>query len=65
MADTRTKKQIEANRIDMEIYRVIRMLDQFAEEHEDADVAALSRTMFCSRGDIRKHMHGNDRRATV
>ncbi|MCD4661449.1 hypothetical protein [Agrobacterium sp.] len=65
MAETRTKKQIEANRIDMEIFHVIGMLDQFAEEYEDADVAALSRTMFCSRGDIRKHMHGNDRRATV
>lgn len=65
MAETRTKKQIEANRIDMEIFRVIRMLDQFSEDYEDGDVAAFSRTIFCSRGEIRKHMHNDDRRATA
>lgn len=65
MAETRTKKQIEANRIDMEIFRVIGMLDAFAEEYEDSDAAALARTMFSSRGDIRQHMHRSDRRATA
>lgn len=65
MAEIRTKKQIEANRIDMEIFRVIRMLDQFAEDYEDGDVAAFSRTIFSSRGEVRKHMHNDDRRTTA
>lgn len=65
MAEARTKKQIEANRIDMEIFRVIGMLDAFAEEYQDSEAAYLSRVMFSSRGEIRQHMHRDDRRATV
>ena len=65
MGEKRTKLQIDSNRLDMEIYRVIGMLDRFAEDYVDPEAADLSRTMFSSRGAIRKHMHPADRRSTI
>jgi hypothetical protein len=61
----RTRKQIDANRIDMEIFRVAGSIEAFAKEFRDPklwDAAAIIRGQ---RHRIRKHMHPKDVEATI
>jgi mono/diheme cytochrome c family protein len=63
--ETRTRKQIEANRIDMEVFRVAGAMETFAKEFRDPklwDAAAIIRGQ---RHRIRKHMHKKDLDATI
>jgi ATP-dependent helicase YprA (DUF1998 family) len=62
--ETRTTAQVEANRIDMEMFRVARMLEQFAEDHRSPEADAAALKILQSRHAIRSHMHKNDREAT-
>lgn len=62
--ELRTATQIEANRIDMEIFRVARMLESFAEEHRAPEVDASALQILRSRHAIRSHMHKDDREST-
>lgn len=62
--ETRTRKQIDANRIDLEVFRVIGAIDRFANDYRDAEAAEFALLIDGWRHRIRKHMHIADREAT-
>lgn len=64
MPEYRTKAEIEANVIDMNIYHVARMLEQFAEEFRAPDVDAAALRVLQSRHAIRSYMHKKDQEET-
>ncbi|MCW5720741.1 MAG: hypothetical protein KIS86_06325 [Devosia sp.] len=64
MPEYRTKAQIEADRLDLEIYRLAGKLERFAEDHRAPDVDAAAIQVLRSRQAIRSYMHKNDREAT-
>ena len=65
----RTKKQSDANRLDLELFRLAGKFERFSEDHEP--ITTRSRTgrqiamkMFNLRHAIRAHMHKEDREDT-
>jgi len=64
MAEFRTKKQIDANKLDLEVFRVIGQIDRFANEYRDADAEEMAMHFDAYRDRIRRYMHGKDREAT-
>lgn len=65
MAEFRTKKQIEANQLDLETFRLSRRIEDFAKRYRDQDVDDMSATMDAMRRRLRDHMHRKDREATL
>lgn len=63
-AETRTKKQIEANKLDLDVFRVVGCLDRFADEFNDRDVREMAGAINAMRSLLRKHMHRKDYEAT-
>lgn len=62
--ETRTKKQIEADRLDLEVFRLVDRLQQFADEFKDSDVRATAQSLSACRRHVRKHMSAKDRERT-
>lgn len=60
----RTKAQVEANKIDLELFRVADALERFAREHKAARVFEAARDVRSARVPIRACMHAEDVRAT-
>lgn len=62
--DFRTIKQIEADKLDLEVFRVVRQIDSFANEFRDDAVRQMAANIDGLRHRIRKHMHRIDSEAT-
>ena len=64
IGEFRTTKQIEADRIDLEVYRLLALLDRFANAYGDVDVRRMAAELDGKRERVRKHMHRIDRDVT-
>lgn len=64
MRRPRTTKQHEANEIDLDLFRVIRRIDTFANDHRDEGARQMAMIIDGLRNRIRKHMHPQDQEAT-
>ena len=64
MTEFRTKKQTDADKLDLEIFRVIGQIDRFANEYRDADVEEMAMHFDAYRDRVRRYMHRRDREAT-
>lgn len=60
----RTAKQKEADALDLQVFRCIGALLQFADDHKDKDVREFGVALGGVRQHIRKHMHAADRKGT-
>lgn len=58
---SRTVKQIEANRLDLETFRLVSQLERFAEEHKDSRLSSMTAVVNAIRYRLRDHMHKEDR----
>lgn len=65
MAEYRSRKQIDANSVDLEVFRVIGQIERFAADFRDDDALRMAHTIASMRARIRKHMHQKDREATA
>lgn len=61
---TRTTKQIEANKIDLEVFNVINKIDRFASQQRDSSAHEMADIIDGLRWRIRKHMHDEDQKTT-
>lgn len=61
---TRSKKQIEANQLDLQIFRAVRSLDEFSNEFGDDAVHQMAGIIDAMRHRVRRHMHKEDREST-
>jgi len=68
VADTRTTRQIVADKLDLEIFRLVRMVENFAEVHaipkERACFYQAAREISAQRFHVRKYMHKSDQEAS-
>lgn len=64
IGEFRTPKQIEADKLDLEVFRVVRQIDRFANEFRDDAVRQMAANIDGLRHRIRKHMHRVDCEAT-
>lgn len=60
----RTAKQKEADALDLQVFRCIGALLQFADDHKDKDVREAGMALGGVRLHIRKHMRADDRKGT-
>jgi len=60
----RTRAQIHANKIDLDLFRVADDLERFARDHKAARVFEAARAVRSARTAIRAEMHPEDVRAT-
>lgn len=60
----RTAKQKEADALDLEVFRCIGRLLQFADDHKDKDVREAGIALGGVRRHIRKHMSAADLKGT-
>lgn len=60
----RTRKQSEANKLDLDIDRLVRRLEHFAAEHHAPEVRLMAWEFDRNRSRIRTHMHPQDREDT-
>lgn len=56
----RTRKQKEADELDLAVFRCIGRLLQFADDHKDRDVREMGMALAGMRHRVRKHMHKDD-----
>lgn len=64
MRETRSIKQIDANKLDIEIFRVVGQIDRFANDHRDDAARQMAAILDGMRERIRRHMHPKDRADT-
>jgi hypothetical protein len=64
MTEKRTTKQIEADRLDLECFRLIDKIERFSKDHGDKQLAAGVAHLNGLRVNIRRHMHAKDREKT-
>ncbi len=60
----RTIKQIEANRLDLETFRLASQVERFAENHKENGLHNARAMLLSLRYEIRRHMHKEDREKT-
>lgn len=60
----RTRKQKEADALDLQVFCCIGALLQFADDHKSKDVREYGMVLGGVRRHIRKHMHDADRKRT-
>lgn len=60
----RTRKQSEANKLGLDIDRLVRRLEHFAAEHNAPEVRLMAWEFDWRRSRIRTHMHPQDREDT-
>lgn len=65
MAETRTKIQIEANKIDLDLYNLRDRLLAFGDDNNLAEIRAFAHELSARRYLVRKHMHKADRETTT
>lgn len=71
MGETRTAVQIDANQLDMDLYRLASRIDRLAEMVSrgkvkmDRDLVIAASNVSSARSAVRKHMHRNDIARTV
>lgn len=61
----RTAKQEAADALDLQVFRCIGRLLQFADDHHDKDVREFGMALGGVRQHIRKHMHAADQKETA
>jgi hypothetical protein len=61
---TRTKRQIDADKLDLAIFNVVGDLARFGNEYRDEDVHKMADILDGLRGRVRRHMHDEDLAAT-
>lgn len=61
----RTAKQKEADALDLDVFRCIGRLLQFADDHNDKDVREAGMVLGGVRRHVRKHMHAADQERTA
>lgn len=61
----RTAKQKEADELDLQVFRCISALLQFADDHKSKDVRDFGMALGGVRQHIRKHMHPKDQKETA
>lgn len=64
MAEMRTTAQVEADKLDDEMYRLAGRLEAFSATVQCPHIDEVSRRLFQARGVVRKHMHRRDREET-
>lgn len=64
MMDHRTKKQIAADVLDLEIYNLCRELERFVMEHNAKGIAGMATSIDAMRYHVRLYMHPEDREKT-
>jgi hypothetical protein len=64
MRTQRTKMQAEADKLDLEVYRLIDNLRAFGAVHRLNDVLDMATTIAGLRYRVRRHMHKADREKT-
>ena len=62
--ERRTTKQIAANSIDADLFRLSAQIERAAEAHAIPAWDELSRRIFGMRSAVRQHMHRDDRKDT-
>ncbi|SCB30704.1 hypothetical protein GA0061101_106144 [Rhizobium lusitanum] len=60
----RTAKQIDADKLDLQVYNLICALDSFAEKYGDDRVRDMSSQIYGMRHRVRRHMHSKDLEAS-
>jgi hypothetical protein len=60
----RTARHQEADGLDLQVFRCIGAILQFADDHKDKDVREYGMALGGVRRHIRKHMHPADRKGT-
>jgi uncharacterized glyoxalase superfamily metalloenzyme YdcJ len=65
MSEFRTTRQIAADQLDLEVFRVITALLRFDDDHKDKNVRAMAADICGMRHHVRKHMHPKDREAAA
>jgi hypothetical protein len=63
--DTRTTKQIAADKLDLEMSRLADKLNVFGAGHSDRNIIEAGRIVDGLRSRVRNHMHPRDREETV
>lgn len=64
MSEKRSVKQIDADRLDLECFRLIDKIERFAADHGDKQLAGGVAHINGLRINIRRHMHAKDRERT-
>lgn len=64
MAESRTKLQREADSLDLQVFRLIGTLEQFAKDHRERGASTMATDLKMMRHVIRRHMHPRDREVT-
>lgn len=62
--EMRSAKQIAANKLDLDVVRLVYQIERFVDRYGDDDVAEIARRLNAHRGRIRRHLHRADREAT-
>ena len=62
--ETRTTVQIEANAIDLDMFRLSQRMEAFATLVRNNDISLDAGHLSGARYAVREHMHKNDREAT-
>lgn len=65
MRGLRTKSQIEASKLDLEIYRLMTRILSFGEDNNIAEIRQFAHELSARRYLIRKHMCKEDREVTA
>ncbi|TPM53240.1 hypothetical protein FJ959_22170 [Mesorhizobium sp. B2-2-4] len=61
----RTSEQRDADALDLQVFRCIGALLQFADDHKDKDVREMGIALGQMRQRVRKHMHPVDQKETA
>ena len=64
MAETRTPKQIAADKVDLKLYNAALALGAFGIEYDDRALREASQIVSSLRSRVRAHMHPRDREET-
>lgn len=64
MREKRTRKQIDADRLDLECFRLIEKIERFAAEYGDRQIGAGVAHLNGLRMNVRRHMHPKGRERT-
>lgn len=64
MREMRTKVEIEANQLDLELFRLIGRLEAFAEQTKEKGLNVIVNDLYSSRPLLRRMMHRDDQKRT-
>lgn len=65
MTGYRTNKQIEADKLDCEMFRLVSALERFSEDFKAPTVKSAAIKLNGIRSAVRQHMHSEDRKGTA